>query len=89
MVVPVLMTSCQVSEKSKNGPEISHAIMMNRATIKAMVVPVKVVAEREMLSKMFVFLLVAIRNYLSIVKLKSPSFNGLVKNNLRTLIYHC
>lgn len=28
MVVPVLMRSCQVSEKPKNGPEIAHATTM-------------------------------------------------------------
>ncbi len=31
MVVPVLITSCQVSEKLKNGPVTTHATMIARA----------------------------------------------------------
>ena len=31
MVVPVLMTSCQVSEKLNNGPVIAHTMMVANA----------------------------------------------------------
>jgi hypothetical protein len=31
MVVPVLITSCQVSEKSKSGPVTAHTTMIARA----------------------------------------------------------
>src|SRR5258706_749172 len=35
IVVPVLMTNCQVSEKWNNGPVIPHIKMITRATINA------------------------------------------------------
>ena len=51
MVVPVLITSCQVSEKLKIGPAISHAIMTQKAMIKADVLPVALVTAEEIFSK--------------------------------------
>jgi hypothetical protein len=39
MVVPVLMTSCQVSENPKNGPLTSHPAMMTHARTNAAVLP--------------------------------------------------
>ena len=40
MVVPVLITSCHVSEKAKRGPVTAHTTMTPRATMKADVPPV-------------------------------------------------
>ncbi len=40
MVVPVLMTNCQVSEKLKNGPDTAHTITIRKAVQKAVVLPV-------------------------------------------------
>jgi hypothetical protein len=40
IVVPVLMTSCHVSEYLKNGPVSSQVIMINKALINASVEPV-------------------------------------------------
>ena len=34
MVVPVLMTSCQVSEKPKSGPVSAHTATANTASAK-------------------------------------------------------
>lgn len=39
MVVPVLITSCQVSENPNAGPVTAQIIMMNTATLKAMAEP--------------------------------------------------
>jgi len=39
MVVVVLMTSCQVSEKPRNGPDIAHITIDARAITKAKGVP--------------------------------------------------
>src|SRR5579871_6305335 len=39
IVVPVLITSCHVSEKPKIGPEIAHATMTNAAPINAHELP--------------------------------------------------
>ena len=39
MVVPVLITSCQVSEYLKNGPVTAHASTVRVAVIKAAVEP--------------------------------------------------
>lgn len=36
MVVPVFITSCQVSEKPNSGPVIIHTIIIATAKIKAM-----------------------------------------------------
>jgi hypothetical protein len=44
IVVPVLMTSCQVSEKLKIGPVINQTIIMAKAIMKAFDVPVACVA---------------------------------------------
>ena len=35
MVVPVLITSCHVSEKPKSGPVIAHTTMTSTATTSA------------------------------------------------------
>src|SRR5687768_9714823 len=43
MVVPVLITSCQVSEKLKIGPVIAQTIINSMAVRKAMGVPVALV----------------------------------------------
>src|SRR5437762_589714 len=51
MVVPVLMTSCQVSEKPKNGPVTAQTTTVSKASKKAMVLPVQIVAQREKRSK--------------------------------------
>src|SRR3954469_20778482 len=39
MVVPVLMTSCHVSEKPKNGPEIAQTTTVPRARAKTQALP--------------------------------------------------
>lgn len=36
MVVPVLITSCQVSENAKNGPDTAHMTTAATQRIKAM-----------------------------------------------------
>jgi hypothetical protein len=41
MVVPVLITSCQVSEKLNMGPRTAHMIMIRKADINAIGEPVK------------------------------------------------
>ena len=51
MVVPVLMTSCQVSENLKNGPEIAQIMTIKAAPIKAGELPVNAVALFAKLSK--------------------------------------
>ena len=38
-VVPVLITSCQVSEKWKSGPVAAHTITISAAAMKAQGVP--------------------------------------------------
>lgn len=43
MVVPVLITSCQVSENLNIGPVIPQTIIINAAVIKAMGEPVALV----------------------------------------------
>lgn len=50
MVVPVLMTSCQVSEKWKTGPVIAQTIMTKNASMKAKGEPVAFVTVVENLS---------------------------------------
>src|SRR6266542_3169029 len=47
MVVPVLITNCQVSENRKNGPLINHTITTSTARRKAADVPVALVALSE------------------------------------------
>src|SRR4051812_19324419 len=47
MVVPVLITNCQVSEKWNSGPVTAHTIMMSAAIIKAAGLPVTVVTRVE------------------------------------------
>ena len=47
MVVPVLMTSCQVSEKWNNGPVKPQTTMIPTAKMKACVLPAASVAKRE------------------------------------------
>jgi len=39
IVVPVLITSCQVSEKSKSGPDTAQMTMMKKAMIEAAGLP--------------------------------------------------
>ena len=51
MVVPVLMTSCQVSEKSKIGPVIAQTRTIPSASAKAGTLPVKCVAAEAKRSK--------------------------------------
>jgi len=50
IVVPVLMTSCQVSEYLKNGPVISQMIMEVQASTKAQELPVHAVTRRDIFS---------------------------------------
>ena len=45
MVVPVLMTSCHVSEKPKSGPVAAQTRMTPRAVAKAHEPPVQHVAQ--------------------------------------------
>jgi hypothetical protein len=40
MVVPVLMTSCQVSENPKTGPEMAQTMMTPKASMNAHELPV-------------------------------------------------
>src|SRR5262245_12348890 len=51
MVVPVLMTSCQVSEYWKTGPEIPHTRIVPSAIAKAPVPPAHLVTISERDSK--------------------------------------
>ncbi len=51
MVVPVLMMSCQVSEKWKMGPVTAQIIMMEKAIKKAVGLPVILVTLVEKESK--------------------------------------
>jgi hypothetical protein len=60
MVVLVLMTSCQVSEKLKKGPVISQAVTIRRAVKNAMLVPLNTVADCASLSKKFLLLFMQI-----------------------------
>jgi hypothetical protein len=50
-VVPVLITSCQVSEKWNIGPVIAHPIIRKQARIKAIGRPVAQVTADENFSK--------------------------------------
>jgi hypothetical protein len=47
IVVPVLMTSCHVSENPKIGPLISQTRMVRTARPNAVELPVQLVAKRE------------------------------------------
>ena len=49
MVVPVLITSCQVSEKSNSGPNTAHRMIRLNARIKATGLPVFRVTHPEIL----------------------------------------
>lgn len=51
MVVPVLMTSCHVSEKSKKGSLMAQTIITRNAEIEAMRLPVFRLIQPEMLLK--------------------------------------
>lgn len=51
MVVPVLITNCQVSEYWKIGPVTSQTTMVRRAIIKAAVLPEAIVTDEDILSK--------------------------------------
>lgn len=51
MVVPVFMTSCQVSEKPNTGPVTAHMIITTKAIIKAAGFPVAFVTILEKLLK--------------------------------------
>src|SRR5262245_6281051 len=51
IVVPVLMTSCHVSEKWKIGPVTAHARMTATATANAQELPAQSVAASENLSR--------------------------------------
>lgn len=51
MVVPVLITSCQVLEKLNSGPVSSQMIMTTRAMINAGVLPALLVTADESFSK--------------------------------------
>lgn len=50
MVVPVLMTNCQVSENLKTGPDTSQVTIIKKAIIKAAVLPVALVTTEEIFS---------------------------------------
>src|SRR5205823_406882 len=50
MVVPVLMTSCQVFEYSKYGPVTAHTMMVPSASANASELPVHSVARRDIRS---------------------------------------
>lgn len=63
MVVPVLMTSCQVSENLKNGPEIAQIMTIKAAPIKAGELPVNVVAQLANFSKRDCFRLAIFAGY--------------------------
>lgn len=39
IVVPVLITNCHVSENPNMGPVTTHTIIINKAIIKAVVLP--------------------------------------------------
>ena len=51
MVVPVFITSCQVSENLNNGPVIAQTIITAKALINAAGEPVACVITAENLSK--------------------------------------
>lgn len=51
IVVPVLMTSCHVSEKPNSGPVMPQVIIMASATVKVAGVPVMRVTEPAKRSK--------------------------------------
>ncbi len=53
MVVPVLITSCQVSENLKIGPVMAHIIITSKAIINAAGLPVAFVTTFENLLKNF------------------------------------
>lgn len=56
MVVPVLMTSCQVAEKLKNGPAIAHKKIHIKAQAKAGVLPAALETEPAKRSNVAAFL---------------------------------
>ncbi len=47
MVVPVLITSCQVSEKPKNGPDTAQTRTTPSASPNALALPVQAVIDDE------------------------------------------
>src|ERR1700712_5458252 len=55
MVVPVLITNCQVSEYLKTGPVTAQMITVAAAIIKAAELPVAFVAQLEKRSNKFFF----------------------------------
>ena len=57
IVVPVLMISCQVSEKWKIGPVIAQVIMTNNEMMKAVEVPTALVMPEEIFSNLTLKLL--------------------------------
>ncbi|MCY1558555.1 hypothetical protein D9M68_955020 [compost metagenome] len=56
IVVPVLITNCQVSEYLKTGPDIAHINTTAAAAIKAGELPVNLVAALANFSKKLFFL---------------------------------
>ncbi len=51
MVVPVLMTNCQVSENLKRGPDTSQIIITKNEMMKAAELPVTLVTAEDIFSK--------------------------------------
>lgn len=51
MVVPVLITNCQVSEKPKNSPLMAHTIISTKAIADAIGLPEALVIALEILLK--------------------------------------
>jgi len=51
IVVPVLITSCQVSENLNMGPDTIQIMMIKKAMINAVVLPVALVTKDEIFSK--------------------------------------
>jgi hypothetical protein len=56
MVVPVLMTNCQVLEKSNNGPVIAQVRIRKKATMNAIGLPANRVMAVDILSKILLTL---------------------------------
>ena len=91
MVVPVLMTSCQVSEKPNIGPLTSQAMMVKKASTKEVVLPQARVAAEEKRSKTddFFYFFVFINLVFKVkIVLEKQQKNGRVLFSLPLLLFH-
>jgi hypothetical protein len=78
MVVPVLITNCQVSENLNIGPVTAQITITNKAIVKAVEVPTALVIPEEIFSnrvlKLFFFLVIIFIEVKEKVRPTKPDF---------------